>query len=57
MRNETKENSTVTRRFRDSMEQVRLSRAELAERPQQELRRINEASREEKKVFDSFLIM
>jgi hypothetical protein len=39
------------------MEQVRLSRAELAERPQQELRRINEASREEKKVFDSFLIM
>ena len=35
---ETKENSTVTLRFRDSMEQVRLPRAELAERLRQEIK-------------------
>ena len=35
---ETKENGTVTLRFRDSMEQVRVNRAELAERLRKEIK-------------------
>jgi glycyl-tRNA synthetase len=35
---ESKENDTVTLRFRDSMEQVRTPRAELAERLRQEIK-------------------
>jgi glycyl-tRNA synthetase len=35
---ESKENGTVTLRFRDSMEQVRLPRAELRERLRKEIR-------------------
>jgi len=35
---ESKENSTVTLRFRDSMEQVRVPRAELAERLRKEIK-------------------
>jgi glycyl-tRNA synthetase len=35
---ESKDNSTVTLRFRDSMEQVRLPRAELANRLRQEIK-------------------
>jgi len=35
---ESKENGTVTLRFRDSMEQVRVNRAELADRLRKEIR-------------------
>ena len=35
---ESKENSTVTLRFRDSMEQVRVPRAELGERIRKEIK-------------------
>jgi glycyl-tRNA synthetase len=35
---ETKENGTVTLRFRDSMEQVRIPRSELAERLRKEIK-------------------